>query len=132
MVSLLIPFLGVALAAPDFSEVQKLWRQFKSCSRYQGSEELLSCASPLLAKNLGRSQKTRLVRFIDMEIPFSELKECAENAPVLPAHRNPKELLYCLNVMAAKTPSHGYVLFVQEMGELKIQTIKFKWLPMGF
>lgn len=112
----------------DLSQARQTWKTFRACEKLKAKEsDLLRCANAELSEKLSAPEKAALIRFLDQGISFSDIGECAENAPVQPMRLQARETAYCMKLAGLKKESHGYVVFVKENSAAKIQTIKFKY-----
>lgn len=122
----LVMTLGSAAEA-SLDSANKVWRDFRSCLKRSPQNLFVSCAREKLDSNLLAPEQNRLVQILDLGFEFTELQDCTDHHKVQPLRKVP--LFYCVEIKGHKKNGAGYVVFVKSPEGLKIQAIKYKYLP---
>ncbi|UXR65156.1 hypothetical protein EZJ49_02700 [Bdellovibrio bacteriovorus] len=116
---------SVMRAQASLSEANKVWKEFRACSKRTPQDVFTSCASGYLASGLVAPEKNQLLQLLDIGYEFTGLQDCTGQNKIQPTKI--KSEFYCMELKGKKKNGEGYVAFVKEMDGLKIQTIKFKY-----
>lgn len=121
-------FFSIAGSNVELNEAQLVWQKYNKCGEKIVSETtLIECANPLLAENLVRPSKMKLIAPLDMGILFSSLSECHSENLIIPNKIKASESYFCMSLEKIKRGSIGYVVFTKENSKAKIVEIKYKY-----
>ncbi len=122
VIASLVLFVSVSAEA-SLDTANKVWRDFRACVKRTPDDVLLACAQNYLGASLVPPEKGRLAQILDMGYDFTALQECTAAHKIQPTKKVAGEF-YCMDLKKKKN-GQGYVVFVKESDQLKIESIKF-------